>query len=653
MQMASGPRRERFLGRERIMAENAQWLLEQEGPSAKMVLWGHNAHVSLANALPNTPLGRRLRAELGDSLYVFGFAFNQGSFQAMHSPQPGQQSQGLIVHTVPPARQGTLDAALASVGLPLFALDLRGVSRDTPLGAFLHDCSSWRARLPPRRLLPAAGASSARRLSPVPGRALRAGRGPGMQAGPRETGSPGDTPILFVPRRRPHLSRMKRVTQQGPRVVIVGAGFGGLQAARALKRAPVQVTVVDRYNHHLFQPLLYQVATSVLSPGDITAPIRRVLRSPNTSVLLAEARSIDTARKVVVCDAGELPYDVLVLATGATHSYFGHPEWEAHAPGLKTIDDALEIRRRVLLAFEAAERESDPVRQQEWLTFVIIGGGATGVELAGALGDLTHITLRKEFRRIDPTRARILLLEGLPRVLTAYPESLSERARRDLQERGVEVWTGAMVTGVDATGVQVGDKRIQARTVLWGAGVAASPLMRSLGVPLDRAGRVKVSPTLTVPGHEDIFVIGDVASLQQEGRPVPGVAPAAMQMGEHVARNIRRRLKAESLLPFRYRDRGSFAVIGRGAAVGVTFHQRLKLKGWLAYLGWAGIHVFFLIGFRNRVSVMLEWTYYFLTRRREVRLITGSLGRQLPSFGPSPTAERRPLESGGQEAPVH
>ncbi|MFL5347115.1 MAG: NAD(P)/FAD-dependent oxidoreductase [Hyalangium sp.] len=437
--------------------------------------------------------------------------------------------------------------------------------------------------------------------------------------------------------------------EQEPRVVIVGAGFGGLLAARALSRAPVQVTVVDRYNHHLFQPLLYQVATSVLSPADITAPIRTVLRSPNTTVLLAEARSIDAARKVVVCDAGELPYDLLVLATGATHSYFGHPEWAEHAPGLKTIDDALEIRRRVLLAFEAAEREQDPARQQEWLTFVVIGGGATGVELAGALADLTHITLRKEFRRIDPTRARILLVEGLPRVLTQYPEPLSARTQRDLAERGVEVHTGAMVTGVDATGVQIGNTRIQAHTVLWGAGVAASPLMRSLGVPLDKAGRVKVEPTLTVPGHEDLFVIGDVASIQQEGRPVPGVAPAAMQMGKHVAKNILRRLRGQSLLPFRYNDRGSFAVIGRGAAVGVTLREKLKLSGWPAYLAWAGIHVFFLIGFRNRVSVMLEWTYYFFTRRREVRLITGGVHHELPPISSSAAVAPRSQ----QELPAH
>ncbi len=444
---------------------------------------------------------------------------------------------------------------------------------------------------------------------------------------------------------------MAPLTQHEPRVVILGAGFGGLEAAKALAHTPVKVTVVDRYNHHLFQPLLYQVATSVLSPGDITAPIRMVLRSPNTTVLLAEARSIDHERKVVITDAGEQPYDFLVVATGATHSYFGHPEWAEHAPGLKTIDDAVEIRRRVLLAFEAAERETNPERQREWLTFVIIGGGPTGVELAGALADLTHITLPQDFRRIDTTQARILLLEGLPRLLSAYPEELSERARRDLQERGVEVRTGALVTGVDALGVQVGDTRIAARTVLWGAGVAASPLVRTLGVPLDRAGRVKVSPTLEVPGREGIFVVGDAASLQQEGRPVPGVAPAAKQMGQHVAHNIRRTLKGQPLLPFRYNDRGSFAVIGRGAAVGVTFHQKVRVNGWPAYLAWAAIHVYFLIGFRNRASVTLQWAYYFITRRRRVRLITGGPSETLlPPASRSAVPQR---EVTSREAPVH
>ncbi|MCI0570801.1 MAG: NAD(P)/FAD-dependent oxidoreductase, partial [Myxococcaceae bacterium] len=288
---------------------------------------------------------------------------------------------------------------------------------------------------------------------------------------------------------------MARIASTGPHVVVVGAGFAGLQVARKLKRAQVHVTVVDHYNHHLFQPLLYQVATATISPGDIGSPIRRVLRGNlNTTVLLAEAKAVDTSRKVVECDVGDLSYDTLVLATGATHSYFGHPEWAEFAPGLKTIDDATEIRRRLLVAFEAAEREPDPEQQREWLTFVIIGGGPTGTELAGAVAFLAHVDLVREYRRIDTRQARILLVEALPRVLTAYPEKLSEHARRDLEKLGVEVRTGSMVTGVDAEGVVMGQERIRARTVLWGAGVAASPLARTLGAELDRAGRVKVTP---------------------------------------------------------------------------------------------------------------------------------------------------------------
>ena len=412
-------------------------------------------------------------------------------------------------------------------------------------------------------------------------------------------------------------------------MVIVGGGFGGLEAARGLKRAPVDVTVLDRYNHHLFQPLLYQVATAVLSPGDISSPIRRVLRGKHISVLLAEAQAIDLSRGVVVCDGGDMAYDTLVLATGATHSYFGHPEWARFAPGLKTVDDAREIRERVLLAFEAAERESDPERQREWLTFVIIGAGPTGVELAGALAFMTRHSLPKDFRRIDTSQARILLLEGLPRVLSVYPEELSERARRDLEKLGVEVRTGAMVTGLDEEGVTVGDTRIQARTLLWGAGVAASPLARSLGVPLDRAGRVKVEPTLTVPGHDNVFVIGDLASLIQDGRPVPGVAPAAMQMGKHVARSIRRQLEGKPLESFRYHDRGTFAVIGRNSAVGLLFDQ-YRLKGRPAWMLWLGIHIAFLIGFRNKVAVLLDWAYTYFTKKRDVRLITGLHANKLP-----------------------
>ncbi|MFL5353458.1 NAD(P)/FAD-dependent oxidoreductase [Archangium sp.] len=446
-------------------------------------------------------------------------------------------------------------------------------------------------------------------------------------------------------------------------VVIIGGGFGGLQAARGLKRAPVDVTLIDRYNHHLFQPLLYQVATAVLSPGDISAPIRQVVRSPNTTVLLAEAQSIDLARKVVVSDGGEIPYDSLVLATGATHSYFGHPEWARFAPGLKTIDDARDIRERVLLAFEAAERESDPERQREWLTFIIIGAGPTGVELAGALAFMTRHSLPRDFRRIDTASARILLLEGLPRVLNTYPEELSQRAREDLEKQGVEVRTGAMVTGVDELGVSVGDTRIPARTVLWGAGVAASPLARTLGVPLDKAGRVKVEPTLTVPGHEDVFVIGDLASVVQDGKPVPGIAPAAMQMGRYVAKNIRRKVEGQPLEPFRYHDKGSFAVIGRGSAIGVLY-GKVRVSGRPAWLMWLGIHITFLVGFRNKLSVMVGWAYTYLTKRRDVRLITGLHANRLPRIQskslPGVTAERaeeaetaRAPASGSEPVHVH
>jgi NADH dehydrogenase len=413
------------------------------------------------------------------------------------------------------------------------------------------------------------------------------------------------------------------VNTRPPEVVIVGGGFGGLYAARALRGAPVHVTIVDRRNHHLFQPLLYQVATAALNPADISAPIRSVFRGwTNVSVVLAEAVAVDVASRTLVLADGELSYDYLVLATGATHSYFGHDEWASVAPGLKSIEDALEIRRRVLLAYEMAERERDPARRREWMTFVIIGGGPTGVELAGALAEISRHALAREFQNIDPTDARIILIEGVARVLPPYPVDLSAKARAQLERLGVDVWTGARVTGIDAFGVSLGPERIVARTVVWAAGVAASPLPKTLGVPLDRAGRVQVTPELTIPGRDDVFVIGDLAAVEQDGALVPGVAPAAIQMGRHVARSIRRAVAGQPRQPFRYRDKGSFATIGRGKAVGVLIGG-WTLSGFPAWLAWLTIHIAFLIGFRNRALVIFQWAYSYVTFRRGARLITG------------------------------
>ena len=406
----------------------------------------------------------------------------------------------------------------------------------------------------------------------------------------------------------------------------MGGGFGGLAAARGLARAPVDVTLVDRTNHHLFQPLLYQVATAGLSPAEIAYPIRRILRRQrNARVLLGEAVAIDlSARRVRLAD-GEVGYDHLILAAGASHSYFGKDEWEAHAPGLKTLEDALEIRRRALVAFEAAEREESAEARRQWLTFVVVGGGPTGVEMAGAFAEIARHTLARDFRRIDPRTARVLLVEAGPRVLPSYPAELGEKAKLQLEALGVQVWTGAPVTAVDGAGVGVGVDRVAARTVVWAAGVQASPLARFLGAPLDRAGRVRVEPALTVPGQPVVFVIGDLASLDQDGRPVPGVAPAAIQMGAHAAANVLRALRGEPLAPFRYRDKGSLATIGRRSGVAVL--GRLRLSGLVAWLAWLGIHVFFLIGFRNRFVVLFTWAWAYLTYDRSARLILGH-GRQ-------------------------
>ena len=409
-----------------------------------------------------------------------------------------------------------------------------------------------------------------------------------------------------------------------PHVVNVGGGFAGLWATRALANAPVRITLLDRGNHHLFQPLLYQVATAGLSAPDIAAPLRHILRRQrNATVLMGEAAAVDAAgKRITLADGGTLDYDFALLATGATHAYFGHDEWAPHAPGLKTLDDALHIRRRILSAFERAEAEDDPAVRRALLTFAIIGGGPTGVELAGTLVEIARHTLRHEFRRIEPGDARVLLLEAGPRVLATFPESLSARASRQLERLGVEVRCGRPVSAIDAQGVSLGDERIAARTVLWAAGVAASPLARTLGVPLDRAGRVPLQPDLAVDGAPGVFVAGDLASVQRaDGRPVPGVAPAAKQMGRHVAMAIRARLAGKPSPPFRYRDFGNLATIGRMAAV--VHLGRLRLSGALAWWFWLTAHIFFLIGFRNRLSVMLSWTWAYWSYQRAARIILG------------------------------
>jgi NADH dehydrogenase len=411
-----------------------------------------------------------------------------------------------------------------------------------------------------------------------------------------------------------------------PHAIVIGGGFAGLWATRALKSAPVRITLVDRCNHHLFQPLLYQVATAGLSAPDIAAPLRHILRRQrNVEVRLAEVRAIETdARQVRLDDGGTLDFDYLLLASGATHAYFGHDEWAAHAPGLKTLDDALHLRRRLLLAFERAEAEPDPARRAAWLSFAIVGGGPTGVELAGTLAEIARHTLRNEFRNIDPSQARVRLLEAGPRVLASFPERLSTRARRQLEALGVEVATGTPVTAIDSEGYRLGDTFVPARTVVWAAGVAASPLAASLGVPLDRAGRVPVLPDLSVPGKPDVFVAGDLAALRQDGKPVPGVAPAAKQMGRHVARAIRARLAGKAAPAFRYRDWGNLATIGRMAAV--VHLGRLQLSGVVAWWFWLIAHIFFLIGFRNRLVVLLDWTWAYWSYQRGARIILGEDG---------------------------
>jgi NADH:quinone reductase (non-electrogenic) len=434
-----------------------------------------------------------------------------------------------------------------------------------------------------------------------------------------------------------------------PHVVVVGAGFAGLHVIRGLRHAPVDVTLIDRHNYHLFQPLLYQVATAALEPADISGPLRQLVRGDNVSILMGQVERVDVARRCVHLLDRAIEYDYLVLATGAAHSYFGHDEWEPRAPGLKTVEDALEIRRRVLYAFEAAERETDPARQRAWLTFVVIGGGPTGVELAGALAEISRSARKREFRHIDPSSARVILLEGLSRVLTAYSEDLSAKARKSLERLGVEVHTDTMVTAIDEHEVKSENLNVVSRTVLWAAGVAASPLARSLGTELDKPGRVKVTPQLTVPGHDEIFVVGDLVNLEQDGQILPGLAPVAIAEGKHAASNLVRAVQGQPLQPFRYRDKGSFAVIGRGAGVGVAFG--LAMSGALAWLMWLAIHITFLIGFRNRIAVLFNWAYVYFTRRRHAQLIVGEapLTEGAPSV-PHPRERPHELPASGPSA---
>src|ERR1700680_4151530 len=415
-----------------------------------------------------------------------------------------------------------------------------------------------------------------------------------------------------------------------PRVVIVGAGFGGLTAARRLSRHPLRLTLIDRKNHHTFQPLLYQVATAGLSPGEIAAPIRWVVRaSPNVEVLLGEVQDFDLARRVVKLADLEISYDYLIVAAGAGHSYFGHDEWEPLAPGLKTIEDALEIRRRVLLAFELAEREAARGGGQVQLNFVIVGGGPTGVELAGTLSEIARRALADEFNSIDPKRTRIILLEGGPRILPAYPEDLSRRAEEQLRGLEVEVHTSTMVTGVEPAAVRMGATSLPAAVILWAAGVAASPLGKKLGAPLDRAGRVLVNPDLSIPGHPEIFVIGDLAALKDEaGQRVPGVAPAAIQQGKATARNIGRDLEGKPRQSFHYVNKGGLETIGGAAAI--AQFGKIHISGFVAWLSWLFVHIFFLIGFRNRLIVLIQWAWSYFTYERGARLITGD--QTLPSW---------------------
>jgi len=432
-----------------------------------------------------------------------------------------------------------------------------------------------------------------------------------------------------------------------PHIVIIGAGFGGLNAALKLIHHPVRITIIDRTNHHTFQPLLYQVATAGLSPGEIASPIRWIFRGRhNIEVVLGEVQDFDLDRRVVKIADREVPYDYLIVAAGASHAYFGHDEWEPLAPGLKTLEDAVEIRRRVLLAFELAERRAASGGGQVQLNFVVVGGGPTGVELAGTLSGIARRALADEFNSIDPKQTRTILLEGGPRVLPAYPEDLSRSAEQQLRELGVEVHTSAMVTGIEPAAVIMSQTRVPAAVIIWAAGVAASPLGKKLGAPTDRSGRVFVNPDLSIPGHDHVFVIGDLASLKQKnGQPVPGLAPAAIQEGKATARNILRDLEGKPRKDFHYLDKGSLATIGRAAAVGEF--GKVHISGFLAWLAWLSVHIFFLIGFRNRIIVLIQWAWSYFTYEQGAQLITGD--QTLPSW---PELTREEEQSSNKEIPI-
>jgi NADH dehydrogenase len=418
---------------------------------------------------------------------------------------------------------------------------------------------------------------------------------------------------------------LEPLPEEWPRVVIVGGGFGGLYAARALAGKPVRITLVDRRNHHLFQPLLYQVATAALSPAEIATPIRSVLRNQrNTRVLLAEAKGVDLERNRLVLEDADLSYDFLILAAGASHSYFAHPEWERFAPGLKSIEDALEIRRRLLLAYETAEKETDEAERRALLTFVIVGAGPTGVEMAGAMAEIARLTLRDDFRELDLEQTRFILAEAGPRILPTFDSGLAEKAARALERLGVEVLTDSPVTNVSTEGVRLNGEFIAARTVVWAAGVKASALAGSLGLEVDRAGRVPVQSDLSLPGHPEVFVVGDLALVVQDGQPLPGVAQVAIQEGRFAADCIMRTVKGRSRQEFRYRDRGSLATIGRAAAI--ADFGRVKLSGLLAWWAWLLVHIYFLIGFQNRTLVITRWAWSYLFHHRGARLITGRFG---------------------------